>query len=351
MRVGSAVFVVSGVPDGASRGSGVGRYARARPARAGTGRSTSDALPARRAQPDAARAAKPAASAPAASHRHPRSAVPSASSSASPARPCFDGLGRDRPHPAIGEPDGRQTVGLGLGQWRGGDIGANAAVRTSGRGRRPDPRITWSAAFCPAPIGDRGAPAPSAVPLPAPVRLVFEEGQAELTPVNEAAIMVLAKEIPTPEADSVNVLAYAAGKPDDPSTARRLSLSRGMAVRSVLLANGVPSARIYVRALGATATDGPADRVELIVARNRIGDAMTRPNTYLIRMAVFLVLVAAVVGVLSPVLWEIFWHNPGLNGLILLVLATGIGWNLRQVHAPGARGRVAGTLPLRHRTG
>jgi hypothetical protein len=58
---------------------------------------------------------------------------------------------------------------------------------------------------------------------------------------------------------------------------------------------------------------------------------MTRPNTYLIRMAVFLVLVAAAVGALSPVLWVVFWHNPGLNGLILLVLAIGIGWNLRQV--------------------
>ena len=69
-----------------------------------------------------------------------------------------------------------------------------------------------------------------------------------------------------PTVESVNVVAYAAGKPDDPSTARRLSLSRGLAVRSVLLASGVPSAQIYVRALGATASDGPADRVELTVA-------------------------------------------------------------------------------------
>jgi hypothetical protein len=58
---------------------------------------------------------------------------------------------------------------------------------------------------------------------------------------------------------------------------------------------------------------------------------MTRPTTYLIRIAVFLVLVAAVVGLLSPVLWGIFWNNPELNGLILLVLAIGIGWNLHQV--------------------
>jgi outer membrane protein OmpA-like peptidoglycan-associated protein len=104
------------------------------------------------------------------------------------------------------------------------------------------------------------------VPLPSPVRLVFDKGQTDLTPDDEAEIKDLARSIPMPAVDSINVLAYAAGKPDDPSTARRLSLSRGMAVRSILLASGVPSAQIYVRALGATASDGPADRVELIVA-------------------------------------------------------------------------------------
>jgi outer membrane protein OmpA-like peptidoglycan-associated protein len=102
--------------------------------------------------------------------------------------------------------------------------------------------------------------------LPPTVRLVFDEGKTDLTPADEAAIQDLARAIPAPAADSVNVLAYAAGKPDDPSTARRVSLSRGLAVRSVLLASGVPSAHIYVRALGATPSDGPADRVELTVA-------------------------------------------------------------------------------------
>jgi outer membrane protein OmpA-like peptidoglycan-associated protein len=103
-------------------------------------------------------------------------------------------------------------------------------------------------------------------PLPPPVRLVFEGGQTDLTAGDEAEIRDLAKAIPAQAGSSVNVVAYAAGRPDDPSTARRLSLSRGMAVRSVLLSSGVPSARIYVRALGATAPDGPADRVELVVA-------------------------------------------------------------------------------------
>ena len=111
------------------------------------------------------------------------------------------------------------------------------------------------------------ATAPGPSPLPPPVRLVFEEGKTDLTPADETAIRELARSIPTPAASSVNVVAYAAGKPDDPSTARRVSLSRGIAVRSVLLASGVPSAQIYVRAMGAAASDGPADRVELTVAR------------------------------------------------------------------------------------
>jgi len=58
---------------------------------------------------------------------------------------------------------------------------------------------------------------------------------------------------------------------------------------------------------------------------------VTRPNTYLIRMAAFLVAVMVVAGLLSPVLLTAFGNNPLLNSLILLVLLIGIGWNLRQV--------------------
>ncbi len=58
---------------------------------------------------------------------------------------------------------------------------------------------------------------------------------------------------------------------------------------------------------------------------------MTRPNVYLIRMAVFLLAVFIVAALLSPVLLGAFANNPLLNGLILLVLLLGIAWNLRQV--------------------
>lgn len=58
---------------------------------------------------------------------------------------------------------------------------------------------------------------------------------------------------------------------------------------------------------------------------------MTRPTVYLIRMAVFIVAVAVVAGLLAPALIAAFEANPLLNSLIVLVLALGIIYNLRQV--------------------
>jgi hypothetical protein len=58
---------------------------------------------------------------------------------------------------------------------------------------------------------------------------------------------------------------------------------------------------------------------------------MTRPGNFLLRMLIFLAAVAVVAALVSPVLITAFRNNPGINSLILLVLALGIGWNLRQV--------------------
>ena len=58
---------------------------------------------------------------------------------------------------------------------------------------------------------------------------------------------------------------------------------------------------------------------------------MTNPGGYLLRMLVFLVAVAAVAGLLSPVLLVAFHNNPILNSFILTVLVIGIAWNLFQV--------------------
>jgi hypothetical protein len=58
---------------------------------------------------------------------------------------------------------------------------------------------------------------------------------------------------------------------------------------------------------------------------------MTRPTVFLVRMLVFLAAVAVVAGLLSGALSAAFANNVLLNTLILLILALGIGWNIRQV--------------------
>ena len=58
---------------------------------------------------------------------------------------------------------------------------------------------------------------------------------------------------------------------------------------------------------------------------------MTRPTTYVLRMLVFLALVAGCAAFLFPTLELAFQNNPALDGLILGVLALGIIWNLVMV--------------------
>ena len=58
---------------------------------------------------------------------------------------------------------------------------------------------------------------------------------------------------------------------------------------------------------------------------------MIRPTRYLLRMAAFLVLVAALAALLHEGLMAAFSHNPALNGLLLGVFVAGIVLNFRQV--------------------
>jgi outer membrane protein OmpA-like peptidoglycan-associated protein len=125
------------------------------------------------------------------------------------------------------------------------------------------------------------APASGAAPPPPPaisessvstatssasgLQITFGSGQSDLSPSSAAALENLVKTAPTGDGTSFNVVSYAAGTPGDPSTARRLSLARALAVRNALVANGISSSRIYVRALGASAGDATPDRVDVAV--------------------------------------------------------------------------------------
>lgn len=69
------------------------------------------------------------------------------------------------------------------------------------------------------------------------------------------------------EAQRLQVVAYASSQDKNTSAARRLSLSRALAVRSYLIDKGIRSTRIDVRAMGTPegAGSGPADRVDLVL--------------------------------------------------------------------------------------
>ena len=123
-----------------------------------------------------------------------------------------------------------------------------------------------------APQPKSASPAPlpesdgSFTPVPGGLRVLFAPNGAALSPLTEQALKNFAENASRDENVSFDVRAYAAGTPDDASTARRLSLSRSLAVRSVLLAEGIKSAQIYVRALGSNVAGGPADRVDVTVS-------------------------------------------------------------------------------------
>jgi outer membrane protein OmpA-like peptidoglycan-associated protein len=127
----------------------------------------------------------------------------------------------------------------------------------------PSPQAVQPAAPPPPPpITDTATSAATATG--AGLRVTFGAGQADLSQASATAIKNIVQSAPPGDA-TFNVVAYAAGTPEDPSTARRLSLSRALAVRSALMADGVTSSRIYVRALGAAGGDEAPDRVDLSV--------------------------------------------------------------------------------------
>jgi outer membrane protein OmpA-like peptidoglycan-associated protein len=63
----------------------------------------------------------------------------------------------------------------------------------------------------------------------------------------------------------VELKAYARGNAETVSQARRLSLSRALAIRSHLIKGGVRATRIDVRALGNKVPNGVPNRVDLLV--------------------------------------------------------------------------------------
>ena len=107
----------------------------------------------------------------------------------------------------------------------------------------------------------------AALPPPEGVRLLFAEGTADLSDAVKRDLGRFAEDLLRHDKQRIQLLAYAKGTADAASQARRLSLSRALAVRTYLMGQGVLPTRIDVRALGDKADDDPRDRVDVELAR------------------------------------------------------------------------------------
>jgi outer membrane protein OmpA-like peptidoglycan-associated protein len=97
--------------------------------------------------------------------------------------------------------------------------------------------------------------------------IIFAADEAKLPPAAQAPLATVAAALGRDETLRLQLRAYAGGSDDSASHARRLSLSRALAVRSELIEQGVRSTRIDVRALGNKSKTGSSDRVDVILVK------------------------------------------------------------------------------------
>lgn len=116
-----------------------------------------------------------------------------------------------------------------------------------------------------APKAPQTASRPSPTSPASGAYLTFKPGDPKLSGDSRKALDELAEKLNAQPKSRMQLLAYAGEANLSASKARRLSLSRALAVRSYLIKKGVRSTRIDVRALGKKVPSGPPNRVDLKV--------------------------------------------------------------------------------------
>lgn len=121
-------------------------------------------------------------------------------------------------------------------------------------------------------IAPAAAPDPALPPAaPAPkvngeaMRISFGSGDAALPESAKQPLIELAARLAGVPKFRLEIRAFAEGTAETASQSRRLSLSRALAVRQILIEAGVRSTRIDVRALGNQTQASPADHADVRV--------------------------------------------------------------------------------------
>ena len=99
------------------------------------------------------------------------------------------------------------------------------------------------------------------------MRIEFEDTETRLPNADKTNLVELANALRERKNFRLQLLAYAGGHDLSTSKARRMSLSRALAVRSFLINKGVRSTQIDVRALGSKTNEKPVNRVDLNLAK------------------------------------------------------------------------------------
>lgn len=153
-----------------------------------------------------------------------------------------------------------------------GDLGAQGAVGLSlGLAPQPaQPAPTRMAKVNPPPANVTTPPGAGAETPGLSKRsvILFAPQAADPAELALGAIKFLAGDLNaamTSASSRIQIQAYGGNRGDKGSDARRLSLKRALAVRQVLIDDGVPAERIDVRAMGGVDDTGPADRVDVYV--------------------------------------------------------------------------------------
>ncbi len=178
---------------------------------------------------------------------------------AAPAKPAARSRSANRPgHPA--SPHAKPAPARTMGQVR------MPAAPPANPVLAPPPFVMPAHAPPPPPtVPMRADAVGGAAAIAGGLRLTFGAGSAELNEAMVAAIRTVATQAVANPAVTLAVTAWAPGTADDPSTPRRVSLDRALAVRAVLINAGIASERIRTVARGTTELGGgPADRADLL---------------------------------------------------------------------------------------
>jgi len=143
---------------------------------------------------------------------------------------------------------------------------ANGTPKGDGTAGAPATGASQAAAASAAPQSKDGAPDQTAAkpPIEGMVRIPFEPESTALSDQAKTALAPLVEKLDSDFALRVQVLAYAGGDAQSSTHARGVSLGRALAIRGYLSEQGIAMNRMDLRALGNTAQEQPADRVDLI---------------------------------------------------------------------------------------